>query len=334
MTLKLTDTTQDTAPDPRLWLGVIVPTAGIIMASAVLIISWSQDLPSEIAQQWDWNTRQVNTVGSLWSNVLLMLGMAAAMLIVLAVMKWSGKLTSWGRRLTTGSLAGIVFFLAGSAPVMLSNQRGITDPLLAPDPRTGMMILGLASLTYGVLSALVVGGRPLHADTAPGDATAPMDLGPSEVAVWNQQVTAWIFLLTGGISGIALLVAAMMTPLWFLAPLGGVLLLLGIVCGRWNVTVDHRGLTCTTRFGLGRFNMPATAQTIADVTEVRGISEFLGWGLRIGSAGSVALILHNGKTLRIQDPQGRSLTVTVKDPATPAALFNAQAERHKQITSG
>lgn len=126
----------------------------------------------------------------------------------------------------------------------------------------------------------------------------------------------------------------MMTPLWFLAPIGGVLLLLGIVCGRWNVTVDHRGLTCTTRFGFGRFTMPATAQTVADVTEVRGISEFLGWGLRIGSAGSVALILHNRKALRVQDPQGRSLTVTVKDPATPAAQFNAQAERNKQTTSG
>lgn len=334
MTLNPNDKPQDTAQDPRLWLGVIVPTAGLIMASAVLIISWSHDLPSEIAQQWDWGTRQVNTVGPLWSNVLLMLGMAAAMLIILAVMKWSGKLTGWGRRLNTGALAGIAFFLAGSAPVLLSNQRGITDPLLVQDPRTGMMILGLASLAYAALSALVVGGRPLHASTNPGDVTAPMDLGPGELVVWNQEITAWIFLLTGGIGGIALLSVAMVTPLWFLAPLGGVLLLLGIVCGRWSVTVDHRGLSCSTFFGLGRFNMPANTQTIADVTDVRGITEFLGWGFRIGSAGSVALILHNGEALRVQDPQGRSLTVTVKDPATPAALFNAQAERHHQNTSG
>ena len=331
MTLNPTDTSNDTAPDPRLWLGVIVPTAGMIMASAALIISWSPELPSEIAQQWDWNSQQVNTLGPLWSNVMLMLGMATAMLIVLAVMKWSGKLTGWGRRSSTGALAGIAFFLAGSAPVLLIHQRGITDPLLAPDPRTGVMVLGLASIAYGALSAIIVGGRPLHADTAPGDKTAPMDLGAGEVAVWNQQVTAWIFLLTGGISGIALLVAAMMTPLWFLAPIGAVLLLLGIVCGRWSVTVDHHGLTSTSLFGLGRFTIPATAQSMADVTEVRGLSEFLGWGLRIGSAGSAALILHNGKALRVQDPQGRSLTVTVKDPATPAALFNAQAERHSRI---
>lgn len=334
MTLNLTDKPQDTVPDPRLWLGVIVPTAGMIMASLALIISWSPDLPPEIAQQWDWSTQQVNTVGSLWSNVLLILGMATAMLIGLVVMKWSGKLTGWGRRLNTGPLAGIAFFLTGSAPVLLSNQRGITDPLLAPDPRAGMMILGLASVVYAVISALVVGGRPLQANTDSRDATSPMDLGPGEVAVWNQQVTAWIILLTGGIGGISLLSVAMVTTLWFLAPIGGVLLVLGIVCGRWNVTVDHRGLTCSTLFGLGRFTMPATAQTIADVPEVRGISEFLGWGLRIGSAGSVALILHNGKALRVQDLLGRSLTVTVKDPATPAALFNAQAERYKQTTSG
>lgn len=334
MTMNLTTKQQDTAPDPRLWLGVIVPTAGIILASLALIMSWIQDLPSEIAQQWDWSTQQVKTVGSLWSNVLLMLGMAAAMLIVLAVMKWSGKLAGWGRRLNTGALAGIVFFLAGSAPVLLSNQRGITDPLQAPDPRTGVMILGLASLAYAVLSALVVGGRPLQADIDPGDATTPMDLGPGEVVVWNQEITAWIFLLTGSIGGIALLAVAMVTTLWFFAPIGGVLLVLGIVCGRWSVTVDHRGLTCSTLFGLGRFTMPATAGTIAEVTEVRGFSEFLGWGLRLGSAHSVALILHNGKALRVQHPQGRSLTVTVKDPATPAALFNAQTERHNRTTSG
>ena len=334
MTLNLTDKPQDTVPDPRFWLGVIVPAAGMIMANLALILSWSPHLPSEIAQQWDWNSGQVNTVGPLWSNVLLMLGMATAMLIYLAVMKWSGKLTGWGRRSSTGALAGIAFFLAGSEPVLLSHQRGITDPLLAPEPFVGMLILGLASIAYGVLSATVVGGRPLHADAAPGDGAALMDLGPGEVAVWNQKVTAWFFLLTGGISSIALLAAAMMTPLWFLAPIGGVLLMLGLVCGRWSVTVGHRRLTCTTRFGLGRFAMPATAQTSADITEVRGFSEFLGWGLRIGSEGSVALILHNGKALRVQDPQGRSLTVTVKDPATPAVLFNAQAKRHRQSTSG
>lgn len=262
-----------------------------------------------------------------------MLGMAAVVLIVLAVMKWSGKLTGWGRRLSTGPLAGIAFFLAGSVAVMLHQQRGLTNPLLAPEPRTDMLILGLVSLAYAILGAAIVGGHPLHADTSHSVDAVTMDLGPGEVAVWNQQITAWIFLVTGGIGGIGgitLLIVASMTTLWFLAPIGGVLLILGIVCGRWSITVDHLGLSCSTLVGLGRFNMPATAQTVADVTEVHGLTEFLGWGLRIGSARSVALILHNGKALRIQHPQGRSMTVTVKDPATAAALFNAQVERHNQ----
>lgn len=331
MTLNSSGQPQDIAPDPRLWLGTVVPTAGVIMASLIVVASWSPALPNEIAQQWDWNSREVTTVGPLWSNVLLMLGMSTATLIVLAFMKWLGKLTGWGRRLSTGALTGITFFLAGSAPTMLSQQIGITDPLLVPDPRMGMLILGVTSLGYAGLAAWVVGGRTLQADAGPGLHAAPMDLEPGEMAVWNQQVTAWIFLLVGGIGGIALMTVAVAAKLWLLAPVGGVLLLLGVVCGRWSITVDHRGLSCVTLFGLGRFTMQANSQTIADVSEVRGFSEFLGWGLRMGSSRSVALILHNGKALRVQNTQGRSLTVTVKDPATPASLFNAQAQRQKRV---
>ncbi|MDN3459884.1 hypothetical protein [Rhodococcus sp. APC 3903] len=257
--------------------------------------------------------------------------MAAAALVVLAVMKWSGKLTGWGRRTSVAALAGIAFFLAGSAPVMLHPQVGLTEPLLAPDPRTGMLILGIASFAYGALAATVAGGRPLEADTEAGAEVHPMDLGPGEVAVWSQHVTAWTFLVPGGIGGIALLVASMATTLWFLAPIGGALLLLGIVGGRWTVTVDHRGITCSTLLGIGRFSMPATAETVADVTEIRGLSEFLGWGLRLGADRSRALVLRNGEALRVQNLRGRSLTVTVKDPAVPASLFNAQAARHAEI---
>lgn len=111
--------------------------------------------------------------------------------------------------------------------------------------------------------------------------------------------------------------------------MGGILLAFGIVAGRWTITVDHQGLTCTTRFGLGRFNAPADRSSTADVTNISGFSEFLGWGLRIGSAKSIGLIFHNGEALRIQHADGRSLTVTTNDATTAASLFNAQAARRR-----
>lgn len=329
MTAPQIDQPTTTAPDPRFWLGVVVPLAGIILAGLALVISWLPRLPADMAQQWDWSSREVNTVGPLWSNMLLMFGSAAAFLVYLCILKWSGKLIQWGRRLTVLALSGLVFFLVGAAPVMLRQQVGITDPLLAPDPRADVLLLALAGLAYGVLCAFITGGRPLE-NTAVADVPA-MDLGTAEVAVWNEQVTAWIFVIAGGVGGLALLAASMTTSLWLLAPIGGVLLILGVVCGRWSVTVDRHGLTCTTRLGLGRFSMAPDAMSVADVVEVRGLTEFLGWGLRIGSNHSIAIVFHNGKALRVQDAIGRSLTVTVKDPDTAAALFNAQAARRTVV---
>lgn len=61
---------------------------------------------------------------------------------------------------------------------------------------------------------------------------------------------------------------------------------------------------------------------------VRGLAEFLGWGIRVGSAGSVGLVFRNGEALRVHGRGGRSLTVTVRNAATAASLFNAQAARN------
>jgi hypothetical protein len=92
--------------------------------------------------------------------------------------------------------------------------------------------------------------------------------------------------------------------------------------------VDHRGLTCTTFLGLGRFAAPALPGATAEVVAVRGLSEFLGWGIRIGGSSSIGLIFRNGEALRVYRPDGYSLTVTTNDATTAAALFNAQTTRH------
>lgn len=122
----------------------------------------------------------------------------------------------------------------------------------------------------------------------------------------------------------------MTTQLWFLAPVGGILFAFGIVAGRWSITVDHQGLTCTTRFGLGRFNAPVDPSSTADLTRISGFSKFLGGGLRIGSAKSIGPIFHHGEALRIQHPDGQNLTVTLTDATTAASLFNTQTARNQK----
>lgn len=324
------DTTRSPAPepDPRFWLGVFLPAAGVLLGSLVLSLAWSSQLPSSVAQKWDWSTHEVITVAPLWTGILSLAGPSAAALIFLVFLKWSGKLTGWGRRLSIAALTGIAVFTASSLPVMLSGQVGLTDPLLAPDPGMMMGLTAALSLAYGILAALVAGGRPLAAPTAGATPTPPLELGPNEIAVWTTSTTAWVCLLGGGAAGLVLIILGITTPLWGLAIAGGILLALGIVTGRWTVTVDHKGLACTTLLGLGRFTAPATPGTTAEAVTVQGRSEFLGWGIRVGGSSSIGLIFRNGEALRVHGPNGYSLTVTTTDASTAAALFNAQAARH------
>ncbi|WP_146362268.1 hypothetical protein [Arthrobacter yangruifuii] len=150
--------------------------------------------------------------------------------------------------------------------------------------------------------------------------------------MWTTTTTAWICLLGGGIAGLVLIILGITTPIWGLAIAGGILLALGIVTGRWTVIVDHKGLTCTTLLGLGRFTAPATPGATAEVVTVRGLSEFLGWGIRVGGSNSIGLIFRNGEALRVHGPKSYSLTVTTTDATTAAALFNAGTDaEHPRI---
>jgi hypothetical protein len=314
-------------PDPRFWLGVFLPTAAAFFAALALVAGWSPQLPAEVAQQWDWSTGQVSTVGPLWLIVLSLALPAAAVLFVLAVFKWSGKLNGWGRRLSVALPAGIAVFLSAALPAMLSGQLGIADPAQAPDPRSAMALAALLSVGYALLAALIAGSRPLAAPDSGGTPVPALDLAPGERAVWTTAVTAWVCLLGGGIPGLTLILVGLFTPLWGLTVAGAVLLVPAVITGRWRVTVDHRGLTCTTLLGLGRFHVPAGPGATAEVVNVRGLSEFLGWGIRVGGAGSVGLIFRNGEALRVHGRNGKSLTVTARDAATAASLFTAVASR-------
>lgn len=152
--------------DPRFWQGIVLPTVLMLLGSLALVVAWSGRLPAEVAQQWNWTTGNVSTVGPLWLTVLLQAALAAATLLVLIFMKWSGKLTGSGRRLSIAVLAAVSVFLAASLPAMLAGQVGLSDPSEAPDPRSLMALVAVFSLVYGVLAALVAGPRPASARAA------------------------------------------------------------------------------------------------------------------------------------------------------------------------
>lgn len=157
-----------TPTDRRFWLGVAGPTIGVILAGLALMAYWNPALPAVVAQQWDWTSGAVKTVGPLWTNILVLPGAATAMLGVLAVMKWSGKLTVRNRRALVAILTGSAFSLACAAPVLLYSQVGLTDPMLAPEPRAEVLVLGIVSIAYGILCTILLGRESLESDATAG----------------------------------------------------------------------------------------------------------------------------------------------------------------------
>lgn len=163
-------------PDPRFWLGAFLPSAAVLAGSLAFVAGWSGRLPAEVAQQWNWSTREVSAVGPLWLIVLSLAAPAAAALAVLALMKWSGKLAGRGRRLSVALLSGIAVFSAAALPVLLSGQRGLADPFQATDPRIPMGITAALSLACGILAAFAAGSRPLPGADTDGDPAPAPDL--------------------------------------------------------------------------------------------------------------------------------------------------------------
>jgi hypothetical protein len=315
--------------DGRLWWLVIVPLLGLILGALLLILVWSPGLPAEVATQWAWGEGTVTTVRPLWSSVLPMALIALGFLLGILILEGTGRLTSWGRRLNLGVLAGVTAMIAVAPVVLLAGQRGHDFAWDAPDPVGTVAGAAAVCVLYAAAVTLLVGNRPLS-DAPPENAAATavrMDLAEEEDAVWARTTTAWAFVLLG-LAGLGVTITGTVVDgLWPLALLGSVLVLLGVGLSRWTVVVDRAGVCCTSLLGLARFSAPAVADAVADVTSVRGLAEFLGWGIRFGGAGSVGLVFRNGEALRVRAPGGRSLTVTVEDAATAAALFNTQAAR-------
>jgi hypothetical protein len=313
--------------DGRFWWVVIIPLLGLILGGLVLIASWSPRLPADIATQWAWGEGRVTTVRPLWSSVLPFALIAWGFLLGILILEATGRLTSWGRRLNTGVLAGITAMIAVAPAVLLVGQLGHEFAWDAPDPAGAVMAAAAACVLYAVMVTVLLGDRPLTEAT---DATADierMDLAGGEDAVWTRTTTAWVFVLLALVGLVAVVVGILVESAWPLTLLGTVFLLLGAGASRWTVVVDRAGVRCRSLLGIARFATPTHGDAVADVATVRGLGEFLGWGIRLGAAGSVGLVFRNGEALRVRAPGGRSLTVTVEDAATAAALFNTQAAR-------
>lgn len=100
-----------------------------------------------------------------------------------------------------------------------------------------------------------------------------------------------------------------------------------------TVTVDGDGLDVRTRLPLLRrldavaLRVPLDRIVSADVTAVRALSQFGGWGYRLGSGGTSGLILRSGEALQVTRADGSVLVVTVDDARQAAGRINSLLDR-------
>jgi len=213
---------------------------------------------------------------------------------------------------------------------MLDLQRGLADAAEAD----GFGLVVALSFAIGIAAAALAAWavpRDAHLPaTEPLPPTAAvLDLRADEVASWVTHAESRAALVIGGSVALLLLALALLLSLGFLV-IPAVAVAAVVLSSTWfTVTVDRRGLTVRSAVGWPRFDVPLDEVQQAVVTTVSPLSEFGGWGYRVGRGGRVGVVLRTGEALQVERSGGRAFVVTVDDAATGAALLNTLAARSR-----
>ncbi|WP_029289452.1 DUF1648 domain-containing protein [Cellulomonas sp. HZM] len=310
-------------------LTLVVPVALLAAATAVAL-SWADDLPDPVAVHW--GTDGPDGFGSLASAIwpMLLTGVVTSV-GAWALAFWAGR-ASATRRIATGTSVGLAAFLGCIMVGSLAGQRGLADAVDAGGFGPTLLVAVIAGLVLGVAAAALVRTDRPQPTTARVDRDAPrLDLGDSERAVWRRSVHSRPTLVVGTVAVLAVLVATVLTRMWALGLLA--VLLAALLCSMvaFDATVDERGLDVRSLLGWPRVRVPLDEVERAVARQVEPISEFGGWGYRVGRGGRTGIVLRKGDGLEVHRTGGRILVVTVDDAATAAALLNALADRSRAV---
>jgi len=299
----------------------------VLIGAAVTASSWRAELPDPIASHWGADGT-ANGFSSLTAVVRTML--IGGSLLVLgfgAITLWLGQ-SAWTRRVGAAATIWSALFVSTLTVGSLSIQRGLADARDAGGIDGVLLLAIVISLVPAIIVAAAVAGDPHQPTAERVDRHAPrVELAAGERAHWSgvAQSTAAVLL---GLAAVALVSAVVaLTHLWVLLIV--VLLLTALVAGMSSVVVriDEDGVTIRSPLGWPRTRIPLDEVVRADVTTVRPLRDFGGWGWRVGRAGRIGVALRAGEALLVERTGDRSVVVTVDNAAAAAGLVNALADR-------
>jgi hypothetical protein len=303
----------------------------ILVGAALTALSWRAELPDPVASHWGANGA-VNGFSSLSSVVAVML--LGGLVLVLgfgAIMFWLGQ-SAFARRVGAAATTWSVLFVTTLTLGSLSLQRGLDD---ARDTGgiDGVLLLAFAgSFLAAVLVGVSVPGDPRQPTSEPVETTAPrVPLVGGAPARWTGSATSATGISVGLAAAALVLGLVMLTHFWALLVVVVVLFAVIVAMSSVVVRVDDHGVAIRSPLGWPRMRVPLDEVRRADVTDVRPLRDFGGWGWRVGRSGRIGVALRRGESLLVERTGGRSVVVTVDDARAAAGLINALTDRARRV---
>ncbi|AEG43858.1 DUF1648 domain-containing protein [Isoptericola variabilis] len=300
---------------------------GTVLLAAAIVWTWRHELPDPVASHWS-AAGEPDGFMSLEAFALSSVLLVAGCVALFGAIGWSWG-TSASTRRTVGAATvwsgafGATLLLAGTA-----SQRGLDDATQATSPGGALALALVLPLVPAVLAALVVPGDPREPATTPvADDAARVPLAEGERAVWIRRADGVPGLAVGALAIALTAVLAVVLQLWAMLVVPALLAVVLAAMFAFTVRVDASGLTVRSALGWPSTRVPADEIVRADVTRVRPLRDFGGWGWRVGQGGRTGVVLRAGEALEVERTGGRVLVVTVDDAATAAGLLNTVAER-------
>jgi hypothetical protein len=243
---------------------------------------------------------------------------------VTATIKLLGVLPLWLSVGLGGAFTGLIAVQTGGAP----------STSLAPLP------IGIGVGTIIAAGAWFIPPKVEQRTSTPGIPVAPVQLGATERASWIRSASAsgpilWgLIALTVLLAGVAVISAITSGGgLWWVAFVPLVVLVLALSNLAWTVRVDARGVRVRSLVGVPTFHIPLADIRSAGVVEVHPLTDFGGWGVRVGLNGRLGIVMRTGEALEVIKTSGRSIVVTVDDAASAAALLNGLVKQQAPAVS-
>lgn len=327
--------TSDRLSVRRFVLVALILPAAIVLSGLAIQVVVLPTLPDPVAIHWG-TSGAPNGFGPAWITVLLTVVVGLGFPALIAVSALSSMRRGdrgFAYRLLGAVALGVAVLMTVLGTWTLVLQSGLEDAADGPSVLVPLAVSFAVAVLSGILGWLVQPHEPWRPVAVVPTEAVP--LAPGERAVWLQRVSI-------ARSGATVLVAALvlmvvlttitlvLTPdpvaTWVM--IGATLLIAALVLTTlaFHVRVDDEGLTINSVAGWPRAHVPLDDIDRAAVVEVNPMGQFGGWGMRWGPAG-FGVVLRAGEGIEVRRRSGKTLTVTVDDAATGAALLNALATR-------